>query len=116
MEFVVNLKKENDEKSTAKVRGLKITLNEEVLSLVIGIPKGEKWDKDDKQSVGRDKKTFFRLYETYKEEKNGIKIETLLEPWDEVQYFVLKYLTSEGRLSVVHVYHFRFCPSVKEPL
>lgn len=107
MDLDVNLTKENDEKSITKVKGLKITLNEEVLSLVTGIPKMKKWEKDGSESTGKDKKDFFRLYETYKEDKNGIKREILPETLDEVAYFVLKYLTWEGRLSVVHAYHFR---------
>ena len=57
MNIATYLNKENDEKSIIEVRGLKITLNEQTLSLVTGIPKGKKWDKDDRESAGRDKKS-----------------------------------------------------------
>ena len=74
MEFATNMKKENDEKSIMEVIGLKINLTEETLILVTWIPKGKRWDKDERESIERDKNTFFKLYETYKEDKNGIKI------------------------------------------
>lgn len=108
MEFTMNLKKEDDDKSITQVKGLHIILIEQVKSLVIGIPKGLKWDKDDKEFIGRDKNTFFRLYETYKEHNNGIKRDTLPKPWDEGAYLIIKYLTCAWRLCVVHAYHFRF--------
>lgn len=62
MEFSMNLKKVNDEKRLTQVKGLDIVLNEDVVSILIGIQKGKKWDRDDRESIGRDKKTFFRLY------------------------------------------------------
>lgn len=110
MEFATNLKKDNEKKSITEVRVLKITLTKEYLSLLIRIPKGRRWDNDNRESTGRDKKTFFRLYEPIRK----IKIDTLLEPWDEVAYFVLKYLTCEERLSVPCI-SFQVSPLVKEP-
>lgn len=47
------------------------------------------------------------INETYEEDKNGVKRETLLEPWGEVEYFILKYITCKDRMSIVRAYHFK---------
>jgi hypothetical protein len=41
------------------------------------------------------------------EDKNGIKREILPHPWLEVAYHIIKYITCEGKMSVIHAYHFR---------
>lgn len=38
---------------------------------------------------------------------NGIKVESIQDEWAEVAYHLMKYITSEGRLSIVCAYHFR---------
>ena len=48
MEFAMNMKKVNNEKSVTEVKGLEIVLNYYILSIVIGIPKGNKWDTKDR--------------------------------------------------------------------
>jgi hypothetical protein len=54
------------------------------------------------------KKLFLLNYEEVEENKNGVKRDSLLEPWDEVSYHLLKYITCEGILSMVYAYHFIF--------
>ena len=56
MEFVMNLKKVNDEKTVIKVKGLEIVLNEDVLCIVTRILEWKKWDKDDRESITTVKK------------------------------------------------------------
>ena len=41
------------------------------------------------------------------EDKNGIRKESIPYPWDEVSYYILRYISCEGRLSVVYGYQFR---------
>jgi len=55
----------------------------------------------------KDMKSFFLHNEKLDEEKNGIKREILPHPWKEVAYHIIKYITCEGRMSVVYAYHFR---------
>jgi hypothetical protein len=40
------------------------------------------------------------------EDKNGIKREIIPQPWPEVAYHIIKYISYEGRMSVVYAYHF----------
>ena len=41
-------------------------------------------------------------------EKNGVKREFLLNPWPQVAYHFLIYITCDGRLSFVYAYNFIF--------
>ena len=41
-------------------------------------------------------------------DKNGVKREFLLEPWPKVAYHFLRYITCDGRLSLVYAYNFIF--------
>lgn len=45
-EFAMHMKRVNDQECATEVKGLSITLNEDVISALIGIPKGKKWDKE----------------------------------------------------------------------
>ena len=71
MEFSMNLKNLNDKKSVIEGKGLENVLNKYVLSIVTRIPKGKKWNKDDRESTRRDSTDLFHV--VYKEYKNGIK-------------------------------------------
>ena len=46
IEFTMQMKRVNDEECITKVKWVSISLNEDFLSTVIGIPKGKKWDED----------------------------------------------------------------------
>lgn len=51
-------------------------------------------------------KIFFLLEERLVEDKNGVRRESLPYPWDEVSHNILKYISYEGRSSVVYAYQF----------
>ena len=53
------------------------------------------------------KRKFFLEGEEPIEDKNGVRRVTLPYPWSEVGYQLIKYISYEGRYSVVYGYHFR---------
>lgn len=93
--------------ATTVVRGLAISLSPELISKGTTLPLGIKWGEEDKTTSATTKKNFFTTNEKNIEEKNGFRREILPYPWDEVSYHILKYISCEGRLSVVYGYHFR---------
>lgn len=88
------------------VRGQIILVDENLISLITGIPKGRPWDKDDRALNNRAKISFFRSCKEYEENKNGIKRESLPYEWGEVAYHIMKYLTYEGRFRIVYASYF----------
>ena len=53
------------------------------------------------------KKSFFIANENVVEDKNVVRRVILPYPWDEVAYHIMKYISYEGRLSMVYAYDFR---------
>jgi len=47
------------------------------------------------------------------EDKNGVRRESLPYPWSEVLYKLIKYISCEGRYSVVYGYHFRILKELR---
>ncbi len=93
--------------ATIIFRGLALELTLEFISRIIGLPLGLPWSKEEK-SVGQvAKKTFFQPDEHPVEDKNGIRRTSLPHPWGEVSYQIMKYISCEGRFSIVYGYHFR---------
>lgn len=90
------------------VTNLKKIVDENLISKVTEIPRGWPWDKDDNVLNLRARTNFFKYYEKYKENLNMIKRESLLKYYGEVAYHIMKYFTSEGILSIVYAYHFKF--------
>ena len=68
----------------------------------MGLP----WDKEERQEAINSRKEFFHPNEKPHEDKNGIKRESLPHPWPKVSYHI-KYITCEGKMSVVYAYRFR---------
>ena len=62
--------------------------------------------KDEKPIGQAPKKNFFQNNETPVEDKNGIRRASIPYPWDEVSYQIIKYISCEGRYSIVYGYHF----------
>lgn len=87
--------------------GLEILGSNEIMIKVIGLLGGKPWDRHDKKQSNSSKLSFFNNYNEYEYDKNRVK-RILLEPWDEVAYHVLKFITCEGRKSILYAYHFRF--------
>jgi hypothetical protein len=69
----------------------------------LGIP----WDKEERKEAINSRKAFFLQNEKPNEDKNGIKRESLPQPWMESTYHIIKYIPCEGRMSVVYSYHLR---------
>ena len=56
-------------------------VNEEIISQVIEIHRGQMCDKDDVVLNNRANNSFFRDYEKHEETRNGVKRESLLYEW-----------------------------------
>ena len=89
------------------VRGLTIDLIPEFISRVTTLPLGIAWIKEDKADNQVEKRKFFLEGEEPTEDKNGARRDSLPYPWSEVGYQLIKYISYEGRYSVVYGYHFR---------
>lgn len=103
----MELHSQGEDSSTIVVRGLVISLSPETISIVMTLPLGIQWSKEDKAVSVATRNNFFNQREKYMEDKNGVRRESLPYPWDEVAYHILKYISCEGRLSIVYAYHFR---------
>ena len=77
------------------VRGLAITLSLKIISIVTTLPLGVKWVKERIPSTIA-KKIFFLPVEEYIEDKNGVRRESLKYPWDEVTFYIMKFISCEG--------------------
>jgi len=84
---------------------MKISLD--FISRVTILPHGLPWSKEEKQLGQVVKKTFFQPNEHPVEDKNGIRRTSIPYPWDEVNYQITKYISCEGRYSIVYGYHFK---------
>jgi len=92
--------------ATTVVRGLFITITSELISRVTTLPLGVQWRKKDKSNNALTKNNFFTDDEKPIEYKNGVKIKILPYPCNEVAYHLFKFISCEGKLSVVHGYQF----------
>jgi len=89
------------------VRCLFIELTPKLISKITTLPLGVPWRKEDKGDIQTAKKKFFLEGEEPIEDKNGVRRKSLPYPWNEVSYHLIKYISREGRYSVVYGYHFR---------
>lgn len=81
---------------------MSITINPEVVNRVTTLPEGVQWIKEDRNNNNFAKKTFFLDDEETIEEENVVGWDILPYHWNEVSYHILKYISCEGRLSVVY--------------
>ena len=88
------------------VMGLNIFVDEEIISQINEILKGQRWDRDDRSWNLRVKNSLFKPQEQYEENRNGVKWESLPKNWVNIAFYIMKYLTCEGRLSMVYSYNF----------
>lgn len=107
-EFALKLHSQGEENATTIFRGLEISLCPKTISGVTTLTLGIWWSKEDKVVTVATRKNFLILKEKHVEDKKGVRRENLPYPWHEVAYHILKYISCEGRLSVVYSYHFRF--------
>lgn len=104
--FFMDLNTQSDVSATIIIRGLIITICPEVISRVTTQLLGIKCNREDMDTSSNTKNNFFRSIKRPLEYKNGVRREILPYPWDEVTFNILRYISCEGRLSVVYVYHF----------
>jgi len=90
------------------VKGLSVVITPKVIRRITALPLGLPWRKEDKDNNTLAKKKFFLEGEEEMEDKNGVRRESIPYPWNEVSYHLIKYISCEGRYSVVFGYHFRF--------
>lgn len=106
-EFSMDLNSQIEDNATIVVRGLTISLSPETISRVTTLPIGIKWSREEMFISVTNKNNLFIANEKPIEDKNGVWRENLPYPWDEVAYHILKYISYEGRMTVVYSYHFR---------
>jgi len=87
--------------------GLSITITPESISRITTHPVGLQWRKEEKTNNTLAKHVFFLEGEEPIEDKNGVRKESILYPWNKVSYHIIKYISCEGRYSAVYQYHFR---------
>jgi hypothetical protein len=63
-------------------------------------------DKDDKVWSQESKNKFILSYETMEDTSQGVKTTIFPTPWDEFFLHIIKYITCEGRHSLMLAYHF----------
>ena len=78
----------------------------------MGLP----WDKEERKLGQQAKKEFFPPEEEFSEDKNGVRRTSLLPLWSEVSLQIMKYITCEGRFSIVYGYHFRLLTELRHQM
>ena len=115
-EFLQALKPKSLTLATVSFRGLSLQLTPEHISRITELPMGLPWDKEERKQSQQAKKEFFPLEESFTEDKNGVKRTSLLPPWNEVSLQIMKYITCEGRYSIVYAYHFRLLNELRHQI
>lgn len=93
--------------ATTVVKGLSVEITLEVIGRITTLFLGLTWRKGDKGNIQLENKKFFLEGEEAMEDKNGVRRESLLYPWNEISYHLIKCISCEGRYHVVYGYHFR---------
>jgi hypothetical protein len=89
------------------VRRLTLIVSEESMSKITKLPlQGEKWYKKFKIAL-ENWAQFLKIPSPLPDLRRGIPREALCSPWDEVVFHLQKFITCEGRYSLVHHYHVR---------
>jgi hypothetical protein len=78
----------------------------------MGVP----WDKEERKLGQKAKKEFFLPEEQFSEDKNGVRRASLQPFWSEVSLQIMKYITCEGRFSIVYGYHFRLLTELRHQM
>lgn len=106
-EFTLSLVPHSRTHATINFRGISMEMTPEFIIRVTTLPLGLPWSKDEKPIGKFANKTFFQNNEHLVEDKNGIIRTSIPYPWDEVSYQIIKYISCEGRYSIVYCYNFR---------
>jgi len=105
-EFLRSLKPKSKTLATINFRGLTLRLTPQLISRVTDLPMGVPWDKEERKLGQKAKKEFFFPEEQFSEDNNGVWRTRLQLFWSEVSLQIMKYITCEGRFSIVYGYHF----------
>ena len=106
-DFLMSLRPHSKTHATVSFRALTLELTPNFINRIVGLPLGLSWSKEEKSLGQVAKKTFFLLEEHPVEHKNGVRRTSLPPLWSEVSYKIMKYITCEGRFSIIYGYHFR---------
>jgi hypothetical protein len=98
----------------ATIGNFTLRVNEDSLALVIGLPQtGEKYfktkhfkDKSWVPFISRSRVSSVNW-------KKGIPRSWLVHPWDELAYLIQKFITCEGRFSIIYLYHIKLLQHLK---
>jgi len=112
-EFLMSLKPESKTQATVNFRGLTLEVTLELISRVTGLPLRLPWSKEERLLGQAAKKAFFLPEEHPVEDKNGVRRTSLPPLWSEVSFQIMKYITCEGRFSIIYGYHFRFLSELR---
>lgn len=115
-EFLRALKPKSKTLATVNFRGLSLRLTPQIISRVTELPMGVPWDKEERKLGQKAKKEFFPPEEQFSEDKNGVRRTSLLPLWSEVSLQIMKYITCEGRFSIVYGYHFRLLTELRHQM
>lgn len=64
----------------------------------------------------KSRKEFFLREEQFSEDKNGVQRASLHPFWSEASLQIMKYITCEGRFSVIYGYHFQLLTELKHKM
>lgn len=112
-EFSMAVNTQGEDSVTTIARGLVISLNVVLISILTTLPLGIQWSKEDKVVSDTTMNNFFIQRENLVEDKNVLRREILPYSLDEVAYIILKYISCEGRLIILYSYHFRLLHEIR---
>jgi hypothetical protein len=98
----------------ATIGNLTIRISEDIIAQVTGLPQtGERYfktkyfkDKSWASFVSRSRVATVNW-------KKGIPRSWLIHPWDELAYLIQKFITCEGRFSIIYLYHIKLLQHLK---
>ena len=98
----------------ATVGNITIRISEDVIAQITGLPQiGERYFKT-KHFKDKSWATFVSKSMIVEVNwKKGIPRSWLIHPWDELTYLIHKFITCEGRFSIVYLYHIKSLQHLK---
>ena len=112
-EFLRSLEPKSKTLAIVNFRGLTLRLTPQFISRVTDLPMGIPWDKEERKMGKKAKEEFFLPEEQFSEDKNGVRRTSLQPFWSEVSLQIMKYITCEGRFSIIYGYHFRLLTELR---
>jgi hypothetical protein len=101
LQFARNLQEDH-----SVVEGVRISVTEEDIAEVSGLPTDDTRKFSRKHIIGNVQQNFFLPGERIELKGRGVQLSSLPPPWPEVARFIKHYLTCEGRYQVVYQHDF----------